>query len=333
MGSTPVHEQLQKDMRLFIAIEHGDEAAFGQALATGGNPYVQDSTGETLLHKAANSDRVSPRFFRRVLELGIDPDSRSEAGETPLHLAVWKDNAYVVRSLLKAGADPNAAGANGLTPFHVVVPHDRPVVPMLLHLAGGDAEIPDKQGRTPLEYHIGKGQGFILDDYFDWKERQSQCDPTLQPPTAAAVTAWDNPFCADEVTLATWRQLPAALQAAQAEQAAIPPMVLTRIAASASSHFVLPQALEAMHAAGYRLQADALIDPTGQQPQELLDITRNGDLPLLFTRENWKGAAVQDLSEALAVLNSEQRDELKNISQLRVGIQRDAVTPVGGRRR
>lgn len=325
MSSTPLHDQLQQNMRLFVAIQHNNEQQFVDALAAGGDPFARDSEGETLLHKAADNEFLGASLFRRVLELGIDPNSQSKVGETPLHMAVWKGHEYAVRGLLNAGANPNAQTEKGFTAYHTISAQSGERIPRWLQLAGGDAELPDNDHRTPQEWHASRGQGFMLDAYFDWQERQENLPDSLNPPSAQAVQTWDNPFCTPEVTLAAWKKLPEALQAAHAEDAPVPPAVLTRIAAAASRDFVLPQALAAMHDAGFRLQADAMLNPMGELAPELHSIVQNGDLPLLFTRENWKGGDTKALAEVLEAMPQEYRAEITNVNQLRLGMQQDAA--------
>jgi hypothetical protein len=47
--------------------------------------------------------------------------SRSTAGDTPLHVAIWARDDEAARALLEAGADVNAKGEEGYTPLHVAV--------------------------------------------------------------------------------------------------------------------------------------------------------------------------------------------------------------------
>lgn len=322
------HDQLQQNARLFTAIEHGSLQLFEQALADGGDPFCKDSVKDTLLHKAAASDRISAPFMRRVLQLGIPVNAQNDAGETPLHLACWKGHGTKLRGLLKAGADPNMQTYKGLSAFHLLQSEDIDV-PRVLHLAGADDRLLDTEGRTAHEYHNSRGQGYMLGNYEDWLDRQSICDDAVQPPSADTLRMWDNPFTAEDVSLATWKKLPQALQAAQEADTPIAPAILTRIACNASRHFQLPQVMEALHSHGYRLQKDALLNAEGQWHPEALEMVHNGEGGHLFSRDNWRGADAESLSRTARALPEDMQDMVDNLAQLRIALQRDALASIG----
>jgi hypothetical protein len=330
--SQPLYDQVQRDMRLFTAIEHGNLPQFEQALADGGNPLCKDSVKDTLLHKAAASDRISAPFMRRVLQLGIPVNAQNDAGETPLHIACWKGHGSKLRRLLKAGADPNMQTHKGLSVFHLLQSEGIDV-PRVLHLAGADDRLLDGEGRTAEEYHNARGQGYMLSNYEDWLDRQSVCDAAVQPPSANTLRMWDNPFTAEDVSIATWKKLPQALQAAQEADTPIAPAILTRIACNASRHFQLPQVMEALHSNGYRLQKDALLNAEGQWHPEAVEMLHNGEAGHLFSRENWRGADAESLSRTAHALPEDMRDMVENLAQLRIALQRDALAANIGRGR
>lgn len=326
------YDQLQQNARLFNAIEHGNLQQFEQALADGGDPLCKDSVKDTLLHKAAASDRISAPFMRRVLQLGIPVNAQNDAGETPLHLACWKGHGTKLRSLLKAGADPNMQTHKGLSAFHLLQSEDIDV-PRVLHLAGADDRLLDAEGRTADEYHNSRGQGYMLSSYEDWLDRQAICDAAVQPPSADTLRMWDNPFTAEDVSLATWKQLPQALQVAQEAETPIAPAILTRIACNASRHFQLPLVMQALHSNGYHLQKDALVNAEGQWHAEALEMVHNGEAAHLFSRENWRGADAESLSRTARALPEDMRDMVENLAQLRIALQRESLAADMGRGR
>ena len=66
-------------------------------------------------------------------DVSVGVETRSMAGETPLHYAVKTRNFEAVGLLLKAGADPNAVGEDGYTPLHwAATKGDRKIVELLL---------------------------------------------------------------------------------------------------------------------------------------------------------------------------------------------------------
>ena len=61
-------------------------------------------------------DEAEAPDVTRCLQAGVDPNARTEDGETPLHLAAGIGDAEVMEVLLQAGADPNARDNDGRLP-------------------------------------------------------------------------------------------------------------------------------------------------------------------------------------------------------------------------
>ncbi|MAF12357.1 hypothetical protein CMK11_18080 [Candidatus Poribacteria bacterium] len=88
--------------------------------------------------------------------LAENPDlvrARGAGSSTPLHAAVWKGKAAVVRLLLEAGADVNAHNDNthwGTTPLHAAAHSNRKGIAELLIAHGADVNAKNPDGVTPL---------------------------------------------------------------------------------------------------------------------------------------------------------------------------------------
>ncbi|MBV2132873.1 ankyrin repeat domain-containing protein [Pseudomonas sp. MAP12] len=78
-------------------------------------------------------------------------------GDTPLHVMVWRDDAYAVKVLLAAGAAPNAIGDMGETPLHVAVSKGNFTIADALLRAGAKANIRSELNETAQERAIRKG--------------------------------------------------------------------------------------------------------------------------------------------------------------------------------
>lgn len=78
-------------------------------------------------------------------------------GDTPLHVIVWRNDAYAVNVLLEAGADPNAIGDMGETPLHVAVNKESFAIAEALLQAGAKANIRSEFNETAQEIAIRKG--------------------------------------------------------------------------------------------------------------------------------------------------------------------------------
>jgi hypothetical protein len=102
----------KKERRWWTAIEENRVAAV-KRIAKRLPVDHRDGEGRTALMYAQ-----SPEMIAALLDLGADPNARSETGLTPLMRVVWsRDEPESARRLLTAGADINAQDQSGETPL------------------------------------------------------------------------------------------------------------------------------------------------------------------------------------------------------------------------
>src|SRR5476651_590492 len=103
--------------KLSQAIRAGDLEAVKQLLAEHPDVLSFDwGRGRTWLHKAAEFD--NPEVVEALVAAGIDINSKlQDDPQTPLHVAVLKAAARVVKWLAEHGADVNAGGGSYPTPL------------------------------------------------------------------------------------------------------------------------------------------------------------------------------------------------------------------------
>ncbi|MDD9900219.1 MAG: ankyrin repeat domain-containing protein [Alphaproteobacteria bacterium] len=80
-----------------------------------------DGWHNTFLHRLSDSIHTSAAEIRTAVEMGADVNIQNKSGETPLMLAISKDNGDVVRALLQQGADIVVpSGKKNELPFNAV---------------------------------------------------------------------------------------------------------------------------------------------------------------------------------------------------------------------
>jgi len=90
---------------------------------------------------------------RSRLSQGTDPNTKDEAGQTPLHYVCrFRGPLAIVRLLLDAGADPNVRDMAGYTPFHWACISGRAAIVRLLLDKGADVNAQDNEDDTPLSW-------------------------------------------------------------------------------------------------------------------------------------------------------------------------------------
>src|SRR5579864_7685292 len=160
---------LGNDMGLNAAAFHGHWRLCQFLLENGADANVRESdTGETPLHAALSSQRVSRHLVVKVLlEAGADPNlptmPSTESGafmrdcrtrqETPLHRAAAFASAETIQLLLDAGAKLDAKDANGDSPLSWASWHLRPDAILRKLLYNGFRIHPSR--RTMDEYLLG----------------------------------------------------------------------------------------------------------------------------------------------------------------------------------
>jgi len=132
------------------AFRAGDMAKVKAFMATWGGPdRVRDIQNATQKGDAdAVRDMLSENPELANSEFILDDYS----GGTPLHTAVARNHANVVKTLLAGGADPMARNRSGVTPLHVAATAGYVDIIRLLVSSGSNASPPDPQGRTPLHF-------------------------------------------------------------------------------------------------------------------------------------------------------------------------------------
>ncbi len=149
------YEDFPGAMALSVA-QNGTDPDMLDVLKSLGDPLdrpTQDPNyqGNRPIHMSMMCSNVP--MLRRLVELGISPDTRNGYGHTPLHFCAQHGSVEAVEFLLKAGASPDAQDRDGDTPLMFVPQVQSPPECLrLLAQASHDVNIGNRSGLTALHY-------------------------------------------------------------------------------------------------------------------------------------------------------------------------------------
>ena len=150
-------KELNKRMHGFIM--EGDVLKVQETLKIGANPNETHSNGNTPLHIAVykNLDMV-----KCLIEKGAKVDLSNKQGQTSLMLAVEQGNCEIIDFLIQHGADVNAKDENGCTPLmysaNIWQEGKRlEIVKFLIEQCKADISLTNNSGQTVLMVHAIAG--------------------------------------------------------------------------------------------------------------------------------------------------------------------------------
>src|SRR5262245_17766368 len=153
------------DAALFAAVQEGDLAKAGDALASGADVDYAGMQEGTPLMLAAFMGQLD--FLRLFLAAGADANlALHRGGETALHMAAVAGRTAAVKELLDGGAVPNMSVRSGVvthmldggakvwgeSPLNYAAAYGDEEMARAMLLAGADKQAANAHGETPLEY-------------------------------------------------------------------------------------------------------------------------------------------------------------------------------------
>ena len=138
------------DISLIVAAEDGNIEAVKQNLAEGVDVNTRSYIGESPLHGAATFGHKE--IVELLIAKGADLNAKGGIidGTTPLHESASNGHWEVAEVLIAKGADVNAKQENGRTPLHTASHNGHKEVVELLISKGADLNAMHVTGGTPL---------------------------------------------------------------------------------------------------------------------------------------------------------------------------------------
>ena len=122
-------------------------------------------TKESLLLEATLKGYLD--VVKKVLENGVDSNTKDKNGNSPLHLAASKSNVEIIKELLKRGANVHATNDNVETPLLCASSYAPREIICLLIQNGASVNVEDCDGATPLHLAIGQRNFSIIEDLLE----------------------------------------------------------------------------------------------------------------------------------------------------------------------
>lgn len=155
-----------KITKLFEYLENSDLAGVRELINEGVNINETDSDGRSALQVVTETEPTDIDLCKCLLEeFGADPNVEDTNGQTPLLVAVARQDSNLITALLSAGADTEATDSKGRTPLQIArARDDYSTIHLLLeHGAERDAENPSQEDQALLIDAVRSGEVELVD--------------------------------------------------------------------------------------------------------------------------------------------------------------------------
>jgi outer membrane protein OmpA-like peptidoglycan-associated protein len=169
-----------KEKAIGTAVANGDTAEVERLLDQGVNPDSKTDDGKTLLMLAAYLGHTD--IAKLLIDKGADVNAEDQNGKTALMYAVEKNNVEVAKILLQNGADPNSADNNGKTALMYAAEKGYVDFAKLLLENGAALNATAKNGKTALQIARDNNQTAMVDLLSKWGKTATPTSETTPTP-------------------------------------------------------------------------------------------------------------------------------------------------------
>jgi ankyrin repeat protein len=94
---------------------------------------------------------------KRLLNKGVDVNTKNDAANTLLHIACSKGNNIIIKHLIDKGANVNSINLDGNTPLHEACYKKQTGAVRVLLMNGANSDIKNYKNTTPIEICSARG--------------------------------------------------------------------------------------------------------------------------------------------------------------------------------
>jgi ankyrin repeat protein len=147
-------EDRSAEQRLMAIVRSGKSREVRQMIKDGGIDFAKMSeSGLFPVHEAVRRGQAD--MMKTLARGGADVNGRDGEGVTPLQLSLLSGKSHMARVLIDEGADVKAAHKQGKTPLHLAIEHVSDLRVIRLMIAkGACVNARDDEGATPLHRAI-----------------------------------------------------------------------------------------------------------------------------------------------------------------------------------
>ena len=149
------YENANKEALIHLAAGRGHTEIVKLLLEKGIDINTKTKWGWTPLLYAINFRKVETS--KLLLEKGANPNQNNVWRQTPLHFAAMTGMVSITKLLINKGAEINATTEEGITPLHYAAQRGRNDVVEILIKSGANINVKDVGGITPIMYACQSG--------------------------------------------------------------------------------------------------------------------------------------------------------------------------------